>query len=258
MTGRTEGRRAEAAEILRALLGPGGVRFQRADAVCDGKNVRVFHDGRSVCYGSRRQSANGFNSAKGGGSEHGILASPLIAGKTFVVWAHEMRGYDVESGKLLWSNPAKAFNTYGSLFQFRSGNDQVAAFQWGFFTRVRDGKPIWDQGVFGDSVQTPIVENGTIFARMGYPKNNKEETGVRAFKIPASTESGKIVSAYPFSTEWGADELVVDKQKNPFDRGFVASPLLVDGLIYQITQGAGLLVHDAAICARAGTAKFCR
>jgi hypothetical protein len=46
--------------------------------------------------------------------------------------------------------------------------------------------------------------------------------------------------------EWGDNELVVDKNKNPFDRGFVASPLFVDGLIYNVTQGAGLLVHEAA------------
>ena len=63
-----------------------------------------------------------------------------------------MRGYDVNTGKLLWSNPAKAFNTYGSLFRLTSGKDLVACFQWGFFTRVRDGKMIWDKGVFGDSV----------------------------------------------------------------------------------------------------------
>jgi len=35
-------------------------------------------------------------------------------------------------------------------------------------------------------------------------------------------------------------------QKNPFNRGFVSSPLYVDGLIYQLTQGGGLLVNDAA------------
>lgn len=220
--------------------------FSGPTPVSDGKSVCAFFTtGVSVCYdleGHRKW----IHQAQGGGSEHGNFASPVICGNAFVVWAHEMRGYDVATGKLLWSNPAKAFNTYGSLFRLQSGNDLVAAFQWGFFTRVRDGKVIWDQGVFGDSVQTPIVENNTIFARAGYPKNNQETTGFRAFKIPASTDSGKLTAAYPFDTSWDDDELPVDKQKNPFDRGFVASPLYVDGLIYQITQGAGLMVHDAA------------
>ena len=220
--------------------------FSGPTPVSDGKHVCAFFTtGVSVCYDldGKRQW---IHSAKGGGSEHGNFASPVLCGNVFVVWAHEMRGYDVASGKLLWSNPAKAFNTYGSLFRLQSGNDLVAAFQWGFFTRVRDGKVIWDQGVFGDSVQTPIVENGTIFARVGYPKNNKETIGFRAFKIPESTECGKLTAAYQFNTDWAEDELAIDKQKNPFDRGFVASPLYVDGLIYQITQGAGLMVHDAA------------
>ncbi len=158
-----------------------------------------------------------------------------------------MRGYDVESGKLLWNNTARANNTYGSLFRLQCGNDLVAAFQSGYFTRVRDGKMIWDQGgVFGDSVSTPVVEQGFIFARCGYPKFNKTTEGLKAFKIPASTDSGKLAPAYPIKTEWAADELAIEEKKNPFDRGYVASPLFVDGLIYQITQGGGLTVNDAA------------
>ena len=131
-------------------------------------------------------------------------------------------------------------------FDHPSSTPAAAGFQWGFFVRFRDGKPVWEQGVFGDSVQTPIVEGDTIFARVGYPKYNEEAKGFRAFKIPASTESGKFTAAYTFKQEWGADELVVDKKKNPFDRGFVSSPLFVDGLIYQLTQAGGLLVNDAA------------
>jgi hypothetical protein len=156
-----------------------------------------------------------------------------------------MRAYDVESGKLVWSNPAKAFNTYGSLFRLTSGGEMVACFQWGFFTRVRDGRMIWDKGPFGDSVQTPIVEGEMIIARVGYPKANDQTSGLRAFKIPANTENGKIVSSIDYKIEWAADEIPVDKEKSPFDRGYVASPLFVDGLIYQVTQGGGLVVNEA-------------
>jgi hypothetical protein len=152
----------------------------------------------------------------------------------------------VDSGKLVWTNAAKAFNTYGSLFRVESGGELVACFQWGFFTRVRDGQPIWDKGVFGDSVTTPIVEGDTIFAHAGYPRANDQTKGMKAFKIPASTESGKLTPAYHFKEQWADDEIPVDKQKNPFDRGYVASPLYVDGLIYQLTQGGGLVVNDAA------------
>jgi outer membrane protein assembly factor BamB len=211
----------------------------------DGKHVCVFFTtGVTACYdleGNRKWITHG----RGGGSEHGNFASPLLIGNRLVVWANEMRAYDVDSGHLAWTNAAKAFNTYGSLFRVESGGELVAAFQWGFFARVRDGQPIWDKGAFGDSVSTPIVEGDTIFAHGGYPKFNDKTKGMKAFKIPASTDSGKLTVAYELKEQWADDELVVDKQKNPFDRGYVSSPLYVDGLIYQLTQGGGLVVNDA-------------
>jgi hypothetical protein len=48
-----------------------------------------------------------------------------------------------------------------------------------------------------------------------------------------------------FDMDWGED-IPVDKKRNPFDRSFVGSPLFVNGLIYQLSQGGGLMVHDAA------------
>ncbi len=212
----------------------------------DGQHVCAFFTtGVSACYdleGNRKWIKRG----AGGGSEHGNFASPILCSNRLVVWAHEMRAYDVATGELAWTNPAKAFNTYGSLFRLQSGGQWVAGFQWGFFARVADGQSIWDKGIFGDSVATPIVEGDTIFARVGYPKNNNESIGFKAFKIPAATDAGKLTPAYEFKTDWADDELPVDKKTNPFDRGFVASPLYVDGLIYQLTQGGGLMVHDAA------------
>ena len=220
--------------------------FSGQTPTSDGKHVCAFFTtGVAACYGldgNRKWITRG----SGGGSEHGNFASPLLCGNRLIVWANEMRGYDVETGKLAWTNTAKAFNTYGSLFRLTSGGEIVAGFQWGFFTRVRDGLQIWDKGVFGDSVATPIVEGDTIFAHVGYPKANDQTKGVRAFKIPASTESGKLTAAYNLTTEWAENEIPADKEKSPFARGFVASPLCVDGLIYQVTQGGGLLVNDAA------------
>lgn len=212
----------------------------------DGKHVCVFYTtGVSACYdleGNRKWVAHG----RGGGSEHGNFASPLLIGNRLVVWANELRAYEVASGKLAWTNAAKAYNTYGSLFRVESGGELVAGFQWGFFARVRDGQLVWDKGAFGDSVATPIVEGDTIFAHGGYPKYNDKTKGLKAFKIPASTDSGKLTAAYELKEQWADDELIVEKQKNPFDRGYVASPLFVDGLIYQLTQGGGLVVNDAA------------
>ncbi|HZZ70786.1 MAG TPA: PQQ-binding-like beta-propeller repeat protein [Pirellulales bacterium] len=210
----------------------------------DGKNVYAFFTtGVSVCYdlnGNRKWIARG----SGGGSEHGNFASPLLCDNRLIVWANELRAYEADSGKLAWTVPAKAGNTYGSLFHLKSGGEDVAGFQWGNFVRVRDGQAVWQPGAFGDCVATPIVDGDYIYAHEGYPKNNKG--AFKAFKIPASTSDKKIEPAFTFNLEWGENEMVVDKQTNPFARGFVASPLLVDGLIYQVTQGGGLLVNDAA------------
>lgn len=220
--------------------------FSGQTPTSDGKHVCVFFTtGVTACYdldGNRQWITRG----GGGGSEHGNFASPLLAGNKLVVWANELRAYDVATGKLAWSNAAKAFNTYGSLFRIESGGELVAGFQWGFFARIRDGQPVWDKGAFGDSVATPVVEGDTIFAHGGYPKFNDKTKGLKAFKVPAGTDTGKLTVTCELKEQWGDDELAVDKQKNPFDRGYVSSPLYVDGLIYQLTQGGGLVVNDAA------------
>jgi outer membrane protein assembly factor BamB len=211
----------------------------------DGKHVCAFFTtGVSCCYdldGNRKWIARG----SGGGSEHGNFASPLLCGGKLVVWANELRAYDVESGKLAWSNSAKGSNNYGSLFRVQLGNDLIAGFQFGYFARVSDGKPIWGDGVFGNAIETPIVEAGTIFATMGYPRVNDQNSGLKAFKIPAS-DSAKLTPAYPIKTEWAADEIPVEKDKSPFARGYCASPLYVDGLLYRMTEAGGLIVNDAA------------
>jgi outer membrane protein assembly factor BamB len=215
----------------------------------DGKHVCVFYTtGVTACYdleGKRLWITRG----SGGGSEHGNFASPVLCEGRVVVWANEMRAYDVATGNAAWSFKAGGHNTYGSMFRFLCGGEWVVAFQCGHFASIKDGKPLWGgsgEGLFGDSVQTPIVEGGAIIARMGYPRTNDETQSLKAFKIPAEIPGGKLTPAYSFKTQWGEGELPVDKKKSPFDRGYVASPLFVDGLIYQIAEGGGLIVNDAA------------
>jgi PQQ-like domain len=167
-----------------------------------------------------------------------------------------MRGYDVETGKPAWSHPAKASNTYGSLFRLKSGKDDVAAFQCGYFVRVRDGELIWGNNIFGDAVSTPVVEGNTIYAWVGYPKINDQiyrefrpagtDKIFLEIKVPDSTEGTKLQPVRQLKIEWAEGEVPVDKKKAPFNRGYVASPLYVNGLVYQMTQGCGLVVNDAA------------
>jgi outer membrane protein assembly factor BamB len=219
--------------------------FSGPTPTSDGKHVCVFFTtGIAACYdldGNRKWIDFG----SGSGSEHGNFASPLLINNRFVVWAGEMRGYEVETGKIVFNNTALKGNTYGSLFRIRTGNEWVAAFQSGYFTRISDGKPIWGQQVFGDSVATPIVEDGKIFAWVGFPRKASDR-GFYAFPIPAATSDTPLTPAYAFKIDWKSEELLEDKGPHLYDRAYTASPLYVDGLIYQITQAGGLTVNDAA------------
>ncbi len=209
----------------------------------DGKHIcSFFTNGISVCYdfdGNRKWTHRG----SGFASEHGNFASPVICGNRFAVWAYEMRGYDVETGKTIWSFPAQGSNTYGSMFKFKIGNEWIAAHQCGYFARASDGKKLFGDMIFGDSISTPIVENGVIFSNLGYPRVNGSGGGFFAYPIPTS-ETGKFTPAYGFHGDWAPDEIPVSEKK-PFERGIIASPLLVDGLIYRMTEAGGLMVNDA-------------
>ena len=210
--------------------------------VSDGKNVFAFFPtGVSVCYdlaGNRKWIAFGH----GNGAEHGNFASPVLCQNQFIVWAHELRSYDATTGKLLWTNPCQPRNTYGSTFRFQSGGDWVVASQNGVFVRIRDGKLIWNKPnafAFDDAVPTPIVERGVIYAHGGY----KDEVGFKAYKIPASTDSGSVTPALTMKSDWAESEM---SSKKNFGQSYTASPLCVDGLTYRITEGGGLIVNDGA------------
>jgi outer membrane protein assembly factor BamB len=200
----------------------------------DGKHVcAMFATGVAACYdleGNRKWIARGSN----GGEEKGHYTSPLLLGNQLVVWGEpEMRSYDVETGKVLWRNAVQGTNTQ-SLFRLQVGDDLVAGLGT-YFVRARDGKTLWGSKMTA-ATPTPIVAGGMIYSWAGNPN------GLRASRIPAGIDSGKVVPRNaPFKIDWGSD-----LQAGKFDREIIASPLFVDGLIYEISCGGGLLVNDAA------------
>ena len=209
-----------------------------ATPASDGHNVcACFGSGVTVCYdltGRRKWIAGG----PAGGEEKGNFTSPLIAGGQLVVWSgNDMRAYDVETGKPAWSQKVDGANA-SSIYAVRVQNDLVAAFR-NYFVRLRDGQAIWGSAHVDNSTQTPIVAGDTIYTWFGIPG------AMRAMTIPADTDGGKVTPGVTFKTEWNADDLPKTKAR-PFDRELIASPLYVDGLIYRICCGGGLLVNDAA------------
>jgi outer membrane protein assembly factor BamB len=203
----------------------------------DGRNVCAFFaTGVSVCYdleGNRKWIARGSH----GGEEKGHYVSPLLADNRFVVWGDpEIRAYDVATGALQWASPAEGSNAT-SIYRVRSGNEWVYGLQATCFYRASDGQPVWKPGHLTPTFATPIVEGDTIYFWTPGRKHQFD-----AYQVPASTEEGRVAVKLAFEpANWADDELT-----GKFDKGAVnASPLLVDGLIYHLYPGGGLLVHDA-------------
>jgi outer membrane protein assembly factor BamB len=118
------------------------------------------------------------------------------------------------------------------------GSDLLAGLQVSCFVRVRDGQTVWKSRELGYSFTTPIVQDDTIYF---WSAGSKKE--FKAFQIPSSTDRGEVTVKRNFQpADWGEEQLT-----GKFDKGDInASPLLVDGLIYHLYPGGGLLVHDAA------------
>ena len=236
--------------------------FSGPTPTSDGKHVCAFFTtGVSACYdldGKRKWITRG----KGGGSEHGNFASPVLVDGKLAVWANEMRGYDVETGKLAWSHPAKASNTYGSLFRLKSGKDDVAAFQSaatssGSATAEDD---LGQRSLFGDAVSTPVVEGDTICTYLGRLSKEINDAIFKEFrpagtdkifldiKIPDSTEGTKLKPYRGLKIEVGQGRMSADRQEEGTVQPRLRrlTPSTSTRLVYQMTQGCGLVVNDAA------------
>jgi outer membrane protein assembly factor BamB len=206
----------------------------------DGQHVcAYFGTGVSACYdlkGNRKWIVRG----QSGGEEKGNFTSPLLMNHQFIVWGgREIRAYDVETGKVVWSHEIEGANA-SSLFAVRVGKELVAGFR-NYFVRVPDGKEIWRSGGMDNSTQTPVVDGDMIYTWFGAGAQG----AFRALQIPSNTDDGKPTPGVTYKTEWASDDLPKSKSR-PFDREMIASPLLVDGLIYRICCGGGLIVNDAS------------
>lgn len=230
---RTIGRKLFTSDWPQAVYG-----FCTETPASDGQRVCAFFaTGVSVCYdldGNRKWIARGTH----GGEEKGHYCSPLLLGNQFVVWGDpEIRAYDVDTGAVLWASPAEGSNAT-SIYRMRSGNEWVYGLQTACFYRARDGKPLWKGGHLTPTFATPIVEGDTIYFWM--PGRTQQ---FQAFQVPAYADDGKLAAKLTFEpANWADNELT-----GKFDKGAInASPLYVNGLIYHLYPGGGLLVHDAA------------
>ena len=205
----------------------------------DGQNVCAFFaTGVSVCYdleGNRKWIARGSH----GGEEKGHYSSPLLLGNQFVVWGEpEIRAYDVKTGKVLWTSPAEGSNCQFDLPHPRRQRVGVEPANHVFLPCPRRPAHLEERPPDARLRHADRGRRHDLLLDAGPQARSSR----RSRCPPAPTTAGSAAKLTFEPANWAEDELT-----GKFDKGAVnASPLFVDGLIYHLYPGGGLLVHDAA------------
>lgn len=153
--------------------------------------------------------------------------------------AHRVLGLDKATGEVRWlastrllpedtiySTPALSVINGQAVMVFGSGDGSVYALQ------PRTGKQIWKFDISRRGLNvTPVVHEGRVY--MGHSEENLDNNTMGAVLAIDGTKSGDITKAGPL---WIEKTFMVGK----------SSPLLVDGRLYTVDDGAGLAIFDAA------------
>ncbi len=168
--------------------------------------------------------------------EHGDHGSPLVVGDR-LLFATNYTTYCCEkmTGKVLWTQKDTR-NDYGggSVVRVRIWNDDFIYTPHGSLLRISDGKAIrqgdgeWDN----TGTATPCVDGNVIYAfGHGY-----------GLLLPEAMPDGPFKSNFLF--KYGREKLKLDEVISTFGNSLVASPLVVDDVLYVVTQGGGLMALD--------------
>ena len=161
------------------------------------------------------------------GAEHGCHSSPVIVGDRLLFGTcGKLYCFDRRTGKTLWTD--RSGFTGGTSVVGTVDGTTVAFTPNSQAFRVADGKVLW--GIKEPLNQcSPILADGVLFFDRS------------AFTFPG-TLAGDVLKMDPLFKA-GEKELEV-----PGGTGFfnsrIASPLLVDGLIYMVLEGGALVVYD--------------
>lgn len=216
----------------------------------DGKNIYVwFGIGIAVCYdmdGNRKwiTPAHGI-----GCPEHGNHASAALSGGMFVCPGDIcILGFDAKTGALAYRNKTGwNLSALGSMQPFVIGGEHCVLTAGGgggsrvAAARADTGAFIWNDGP--GAWHTPIVQDGVVYVVDS--AHEGAHNFLYAFKIPdkAGGPFAKLYSVeYNFSAEIGPN---AGSNPQGWGKMCLASPLFVDGLIYNFTEGAALSVSDA-------------
>ena len=164
------------------------------------------------------------------GAEHGCHSSPLlVADKVLFGTCGHVWAFDKATGKQVWTGGkgAKSWNE-GSPLAGKIGDVDVAITPAGTVMRMADGKVLFGGGD-GSGCASPILGEGMVLFNHN------------AFKWPGTLEGEVLKMDVLF--KGGAKDFAVTP--TGFASARIASPLAVEGLIYVVTEGGGLVVYDA-------------
>lgn len=186
--------------------------------------------------------------------EHGFTSSPLLVDGKLILYVRDIVAIDAKSGAVAWTVPYTATDPkqeypnprfHGSLVAATIGGVKAFVTPNADIYRVSDGKLLWRNPalVIGQQIPSAVVMNGLLY-RQGmdgqeWPPKNKGGV-LTVLKLPgAATE--------PLKPEPAAS---VQGDYNGFPRyysnWFISSPLVHDGLVYDVNTAGILTVYDGA------------
>jgi outer membrane protein assembly factor BamB len=150
----------------------------------------------------------------------GHSSSPVLAGGKLLIQIKSHHALDPQTGETKWTLPSQPL--WGTSVAAKIGDVDVLLSPRGEFIRISDGKLLCHLKI-NLEYNAPTVENGVVYYSQG---------NTRAFKLPTAAAD----TLAPESL-WSA--------KIKEDR-YYSSPVIHDGLIYNITRASELTVLDAA------------
>jgi outer membrane protein assembly factor BamB len=214
------------------MKGPGSYVVACFDL--DGKRLWSWHDGGSL-----------------GAQEHGTHISPnLVDGKLVFAANMTLLALDAKTGKELWRNSPDDWQNGGhgsNSPQVVRVGDASAIVHMRYIHRASDGTVICPSNVDLWGVHTPIVQDGVIYNPAGW-RGFDHPAAFVAVKLPADAARGAKMQKV----------LALDGQEATMPQRssgtifMVASPLYVNGVVYSVEMGGGVVAVDTV----AGKALF--
>lgn len=174
--------------------------------------------------------------------EHGNHCSPVLVGDKLVLLLNIsskaiVYGVEKATGKILWQTNATG-GAAGSLIATKVGDTDVVIESTGEVFRVSDGKSLFRVGKFPAAWPSGVVDGGVFYDVVNAMHLGRYgQTDIVGTRLPAA-DGGACAKV--FSTQ------IWDDKKQEQSKIFVSSPLYHDGLLYAISEGAVLVVTDAA------------